>query len=228
MEACGDDGGNTLSPTKVPNTYSNIHVAHVEGSAEILIEPDVVEFLFRVESIKDKAEDAKQSVTKRIDYLLQIIRNANIKGDVTVTTNRLLQRTGEQFRLIGEVLVQCDAEQKYEEIINIIVEKLESGVTISEPHFFHSSKSIQEGRQHALKLAVSSARSKAQEIALSSGQQAGQALIVEEKESRITRVKPLPPNLWESISKKRFSQAHEIQSRIVAVYELTPGNKCKE
>ncbi|XP_066990995.1 interleukin-1 receptor-associated kinase 1-binding protein 1 isoform X2 [Anabrus simplex] len=203
----------------------NVHITKVEGYGEVILEPDVIEFVFKVESTKEKAEDAKSSVSKRIDYLVQTIKNFKIRGERPISVHHSLSRVDGQFRMVGEVLVKCDSVHKYEDIVNIIVEKLEGSVLISEPHYSHSPKCTQEGRQRALRMAMINARTKAADMASSSYQRAGRALLIEEKESRISKLQTLPSSFSDAISLQGRLQALVAHSRVGVVYELVSGGK---
>lgn len=56
-----------------------VNVAKVVGFSEIFVEPDKVQFCVKVETTKETVEDAKKSVSKRLDYITQIVRNSKVK-----------------------------------------------------------------------------------------------------------------------------------------------------
>ncbi|KAG8229143.1 hypothetical protein J437_LFUL009212 [Ladona fulva] len=155
-------------------------IAKVEGSSEIFIEADVVEFTVTIRSTKENFEEVKRSTSKRADYILYIVNKFKITDVVNTQTHQMLSKEDGKFHLIYEIEVKCSSFKIFEDVSNTITEKLDSCVEISLPRLKHSSKCQQESRETAVRLAVENARRKALQMAKVSGQKVGGAVYLEE------------------------------------------------
>ncbi|XP_049840034.1 uncharacterized protein LOC126284849 isoform X2 [Schistocerca gregaria] len=140
--------GQSKSPVFLQEDYdlANTNVVRSEGYATMFIDPDVIEFFLRADSIKDSAEEVKTSISKRIDYLLQVVKS-KIQGEKNISVHELLDKRDDMYTMSAEILVKCGSLQKYEEIRNIVVEKLGGTVFVSEPRHYHTHRCLQDARR---------------------------------------------------------------------------------
>lgn len=64
------------TPKTGPETGNNIHVT---ASSQLSLEPDRCRVTIFVSSKKEQVQDAKNSVARRIDYIIQTLYNNHIK-----------------------------------------------------------------------------------------------------------------------------------------------------
>lgn len=58
---------------------NNIRVVQVTGCAELSCPPDRANVIITVENSKEKVNDVTNSVTRRLDYILQTVRHNDVK-----------------------------------------------------------------------------------------------------------------------------------------------------
>ncbi|MBN3300175.1 IKBP1 protein, partial [Amia calva] len=73
---------------------------------------------------------------------------------------------------------------KMQNVSNLLVEKLDSSVTIGTPEFYHTSECLQRLRRQACLAAVANARHKAREVCQVVGQALGRPLLIKEEETK--------------------------------------------
>ncbi|XP_049793387.1 interleukin-1 receptor-associated kinase 1-binding protein 1 homolog isoform X1 [Schistocerca nitens] len=209
------------SPIFLQEDYdvANTNVVRSEGYATMFIDPDVIEFFLRADSIKDSAEEVKTSISKRIDYLLQVVKS-KIQGEKNISVHELLDKRDDMYTMSAEILVKCGSLQKYEEIRNIVVEKLGGTVFVSEPRHYHTHRCLQDARMKVLRMAMSCARSKAMELASVLQKPLGPALFVLELESSEKPPPQLEDNFISALSMRTHSSSRIVISRVKVVFEL--------
>ncbi|XP_049767693.1 interleukin-1 receptor-associated kinase 1-binding protein 1 homolog isoform X3 [Schistocerca cancellata] len=153
-----DIEGQGKSPFFLQDDYdmANTNVVRSEGYATMFVDPDIIEFFLRADSIKDSAEEVKTSISKRIDYLLQVVKS-KIQGEKNISVHELLDKRDDMYTMSAEILVKCGSLQKYEEIRNIVVEKLGGTVFVSEPRHYHTHRCLQDASLSCLAAATISA-----------------------------------------------------------------------
>ena len=148
----------------------------------------------------------KHSVSRRIDYITQTLRNNNVK-DTNYKIHQLISpASNSQYKMVGEVVAEFEEVLALEKTINWLVEKLENTVKISEPTFHHSEGALSDLRRKASLNALHNCRSKALAMAQLLNQSLGCAVLVQEEE-----VKEYS-GVGEEANKNDFS--HSIQQRI--------------
>ncbi len=78
-----------------------------------------------VYSVKDSLEAAQGSVKRRIDYIVQVLRNNGLKEkDYKCSID--ISRRGECVRVQTDVLIDFDGVSKCETVRNLLIEKLDA------------------------------------------------------------------------------------------------------
>lgn len=87
--------------------------------------PDHFSFDVTVSSTKSILEEAQASVKRRGDYILQVLRNHNVKT-VQSVTDVWTECNGEEHVVEMGISVQCGEVDKCCKVRNVIMEKLDS------------------------------------------------------------------------------------------------------
>ncbi|XP_046392168.1 interleukin-1 receptor-associated kinase 1-binding protein 1 homolog [Ischnura elegans] len=196
---------------------SGKQIAKVEGYSEVLVDADIIEFEILVQMTKSSVEEVNISVSKRIDYVLYVVKSFNVKDEGTIRVRQMLCKDGSNFRLIKEVFIVCPDLKTYEEISNKLTEKLNGLVRISSARQRYSSTCLQQAREKAALLSVENAYRKASQMARVSGQEVAMALYLEEIECRqednLRGVNEFSGDVHRKLTCKLIS-------RVFAIYEL--------
>uniref|UniRef100_T1IVJ9 non-specific serine/threonine protein kinase n=1 Tax=Strigamia maritima TaxID=126957 RepID=T1IVJ9_STRMM len=161
------------------------NVVEVKASAEIRLPPDRAVVSIQVFSMKDNAKDAKNSVDRRTSYIFQTLRSHAIK-DVEFMSH--LKRDEMNFTMTTQVTVKFTDFAACLKIVNLLAEKLDRSVKITEPVFYHSTKSLQAARKDVCIKAAQIARDKAQELSRIFSATLGKLLSVREDKSVSSRL----------------------------------------
>ncbi|KAJ1151010.1 hypothetical protein NDU88_003797 [Pleurodeles waltl] len=140
---------------------------HVSGVAELSAAPDRARVSVCLSSCKETANDAKSSVNRRLEYILQSMRQHGVQEE-NLTVTKTFRRRENAYNMEVEICVIFEDFEKMQTISNLLVEKLDISVTISPPHFYHSPESVEALRRRVCLAAVGNARRKAQESSHSS------------------------------------------------------------
>ncbi|KAG9347655.1 hypothetical protein JZ751_005227 [Albula glossodonta] len=133
----------------------------VTGSSELSCPPDKATLHISVSSSKDSVNDVTNSVSRRLEYILQALRQHEVKVSVVFTDFNKMQS-----------------------VSNVLVEKLDKTVTVGSPQFSHSTECLNKLRRQACLMAVENACSKARGVCSLLGQAVGRPLLVKEEECR--------------------------------------------
>ncbi|KAL7859724.1 hypothetical protein SRHO_G00148710 [Serrasalmus rhombeus] len=155
----------------------------VTGSAELSSPPDRASLAVSVISSKESVNDAANSVTRRLEYILQTARQHGVKEEDTVVTKHI-QRDGDLYRMQAEVSVVFSDFEKMECVRSVLIEKLDKSVCVGDPQFSHSEGCLSLLRRRVCVAAVETARLKAKEVCNVLGQALGRPLLVREEDSR--------------------------------------------
>lgn len=176
----GEDEKKLHTTKKEANVSRQIDL-HETGEASLA--PDVIRCTLTCSNVKDSVEDVKQSVTRRLDYVLQTLRNNSVK-DKQRTVHKLLSTTEDGlYQMKAEVVVDFQDANTYEKTVNFLVEKLEKSIKISKPVFMHSSGKLSSLRRQACLNAVQNCRTKATAIAQLLNQNLGSPLLITEEDT---------------------------------------------
>ena len=91
-------------------------------------------------------EQVKQSVNRRTDYIMQTLRNNQVK-DNQYKVHKIISHTDEGlYKMSAEVVIEFNNVSTYEKTVNFLVEKLENSIQISDPLFYHSPGKLSDLR----------------------------------------------------------------------------------
>ncbi|MCI4387220.1 hypothetical protein PGIGA_G00071620 [Pangasianodon gigas] len=155
----------------------------VTGSAELCVPPDRAAVSVAVSNSKESANDAANSVQRRLDYILHSARQHGVKEE-DITVMKHLQREEELYHMQAEVSMVFSDFVKMQAVRSVLIEKLDRSVCVGDPRFFHSSESLSVLQRRVCAAAVENARLKAHEVCNLLGQALGRPLLVREEESR--------------------------------------------
>uniref|UniRef100_A0A8C6KJW4 Interleukin-1 receptor-associated kinase 1 binding protein 1 n=1 Tax=Nothobranchius furzeri TaxID=105023 RepID=A0A8C6KJW4_NOTFU len=174
-----------LEPKAVTGQVREVQVT---GAAEASCPADRASMRFSVTSSKESAGEVTVSVTRRLDYILQALRQHGIRGEDT-SVRKFLQRNADTYCMDAEVVVVFSNFEKMEQIRSVLLEKLDKSVFVGTPLFYHSPElCLCVCRQRACVSAVENAQQKASKISQVLGQSLGPPLLVREKETREWKV----------------------------------------
>ncbi|KAI2649632.1 hypothetical protein H4Q32_015617 [Labeo rohita] len=165
------------------HTQSNARVVQMTGCAELSCPPDRATVTISVKNSKENVNDVTNSVTRRLEYILQTVRQHDVKEE-NITVTKHLQREEELFHMQAEVLVVFSDFEKMQQARSVLIEKLDKSVCVGDPHYSHSAESLGLLRRRVCLEAVDNARLKASEACCILGQALGRPLLVREEESR--------------------------------------------
>uniref|UniRef100_A0A3Q3W1D2 Interleukin-1 receptor-associated kinase 1-binding protein 1 n=1 Tax=Mola mola TaxID=94237 RepID=A0A3Q3W1D2_MOLML len=155
----------------------------VTGAAEVSCPADRVSVRVTVSSSKESISEATNSVSRRLEYILQAVRQHGVSEQDT-SVRRFLHREVDQYRMDAEVLVTFSDFDKMERVSHILLEKLDKSVCVGTPQFHHSAECLGQVRRRACVSAVENAQQKAREVSLVLGQTLGRPLLIREEETR--------------------------------------------
>lgn len=201
---------------------------HVQETGKASLPPDRVKCIITCTNTKETAEQVKHSVSRRIDYITQTLRNNNIKAS-QYTIHQLISPTDNgQYRMCAEVVIEFHDVLTFEKTVNWLVEKLESSIRISEPSFFHSSEKLTDLRRKASLNALHNCRSKALSMAQLLNQKLGSPVLVQEEEVKEFNGFENEGNkneLMHSIQQKIDNNTVNIHVKMLAVFECSDRTK---
>ena len=111
-------------------SHSGIHhspkrTISVMASGVAVCSPDTFSFNVTVCSTKSALTEAQASVKRRGDYILQVLRNHNIRN-IRSLTDMWTEANGEEHVVEMSISVQCGDVEKCSKVRNTIMEKLDS------------------------------------------------------------------------------------------------------
>lgn len=109
----------------------------VHATGEVACPPDVLEFLISVSSTKDNLESSLESVTRRSEYILQVLRNNGVK-DRCIRSTSEITKGEESVTVHADTLVRINDLVKCEKVRNLLIEKLDRSVLFSPITCYHS------------------------------------------------------------------------------------------
>ncbi|XP_016428930.1 interleukin-1 receptor-associated kinase 1-binding protein 1 homolog [Sinocyclocheilus rhinocerous] len=165
------------------HTQSNARVVQMTGCAELSCPPDRATVTISVKNSKEHVNDVTNSVTRRLEYILQTARQHDVKEE-NITVTKHLQREEELFHMRAEVLVVFSDFEKMQQARSVLIEKLDKSVCVGDPYYSHSAESLNLFRRRVCLEAVDNARLKASEACCILGQALGRPLLVREEESQ--------------------------------------------
>ena len=103
-------------------------------------------FTLKTFFLQKTAQEAKASASRRIDYILQTLRNNSVKESQYDVHNLLSHAGDEMYTLSAEVCITFHDALTYEKTVNLLVEKLESSIHVSDAVFFVSAEKVSDLR----------------------------------------------------------------------------------
>ncbi|XP_061610692.1 interleukin-1 receptor-associated kinase 1-binding protein 1 homolog [Phyllopteryx taeniolatus] len=155
----------------------------VTGTAEVSYPADRASVRLSVGNSKATVNEVTSSVSRRLEYILQAVRQHGVKDD-DVTVRKFLHRDEEVYHMNVEVTVTFSDFDKMEQACSVLLEKLDRSVSVGQPRFFHSADCLNRVRQSACVLAVENAQQKASRVSQLLGQSLGAPTLVREDETR--------------------------------------------
>ena len=118
----------------------------VHASSEIACPPDLCSLTISVSSTKETAEAAQNSVKRRGEYIMQVLRNNSIKERLVRKSTDVNRVSEDEVCVQTSLLVQTDSLQACEAARNLVIEKMDATVQCSTICLHHSPESKAEGR----------------------------------------------------------------------------------
>ncbi|XP_054752604.2 interleukin-1 receptor-associated kinase 1-binding protein 1-like [Lytechinus pictus] len=178
------DKGRNLEETEVKTGDRDLpkcREIQVSAVGEAFATPNRSRVSVVVRSQKETVAESKNSVSRRLDYVIQTLHTHNVKeGDVNTT--RSIRRIDGLFHVEAEVVIVFVDLLKCQEVCNFLVEKLDDSVTVSLPCFFHAPHSVDNVRRQACVNAVKNARQKAIEVTRLLRQSLGHPIMIKEEQ----------------------------------------------
>ncbi|XP_033113343.1 interleukin-1 receptor-associated kinase 1-binding protein 1-like [Anneissia japonica] len=207
----------------------------VTATAEASQAPNRAVITVIVSSQKQIVADAKNSVARRTDYILQTLHTFQVKeGDVARTDS--LRRKDGLYVMHTELLVTFIDLEKCLAVTNLLVEKLDESVVVQQPEFHHTPQSIEELRKQVCMHAVANCRQKAADIGILLGQIVGQPSRITEEyikewEGPSGSAIPLPvEGLGESFTTQQriANTTVHVKAKVKISFDMIPKGKTKQ
>ncbi|XP_048351516.1 interleukin-1 receptor-associated kinase 1-binding protein 1 [Sphaerodactylus townsendi] len=205
---------------------------HVSGTAELSAGPDRAKVTVHLGSKKAEAPAARTSVARRLDYIVQTARQRGGMSEENVTVTKNFNRIDNAYKMEAEICITFSDFGKMQDVCNFLVEKLDSSVIISPPHFYHTVETIDKLRREVCLAAVGSAQQKAQQVCRLFGQSLGKPLLIREEEMKEWEghLEKHVTDLSDSMSLQQRLQSATIyvSSKMFAVFEIKGEKKRKQ
>ncbi|XP_060908483.1 interleukin-1 receptor-associated kinase 1-binding protein 1 homolog [Labrus mixtus] len=167
-----------------PGNYGNrLREVQVTGAAEVCCPADRVSVRVSVGSSKDSVNEVTNSVSRRLEYILQTVRQHG-GSDKDTAVRRFLHREADQYNMNAEVMVTFSDFENMEQVCSVLLEKLDKSVCVGTPQFYHSAECLSQMRRRACVVAVENAQQKACEVSLLLGQTLGPPILIREEETK--------------------------------------------
>ncbi|XP_035000461.2 interleukin-1 receptor-associated kinase 1-binding protein 1 homolog [Hippoglossus stenolepis] len=162
---------------------NRVRELQVTGTAEVCCPADRASVRVSVGSIKESVTEVTSSVSRRLEYILQSLRQHGI-SETDASVRRFLSREEDLYRMDAEVVVTFSDFEKMEQLCSVLLEKLDKSVCVGTPQFYHSAECLGQLRKRVCVSAVENAQQKAREISQLLGQSLGNPVLVREDETR--------------------------------------------
>ncbi|XP_076444954.1 interleukin-1 receptor-associated kinase 1-binding protein 1-like [Babylonia areolata] len=202
----------------------------VSGVGEVSVPPDRFSLTIRISSKKDNVQDAKNSVTRRLDYVRQTLTNHNVQ-ESDQEQYKHMQRVESMVHLDVEIRAQFADLQRCQAVANLLVEKLDSSVSVSLPECSHSKNSLQVARKKSSLMAIHNAKEKAKELARFVHLIVGRPINISETETKEWETgqpeEATDPDHFLAMQNKMQSSTINIRSQVTMCFELKSKGKTK-
>nr|XP_056712672.1 interleukin-1 receptor-associated kinase 1-binding protein 1 [Euleptes europaea] len=204
----------------------------LSGTAELSARPDRAKVALRLRSKKPEAQAARGSVARRLDYIAQAARQRGGVSEENVTVTKNFSRIDNAYKMEAEICITFSDFGKMQDVCNFLVEKLDSSVIISPPHFYHTAETIDNLRHQVCLAAIRSAHQKAQEVCRLFGQSLGKPLLIREEEMKEwegdLEKHDSNPSDSPSLQQRLQSATIFVSSKMFAVFEIKGERKRKQ
>ncbi|ESO93274.1 hypothetical protein LOTGIDRAFT_119569 [Lottia gigantea] len=222
---------NSLNANRVQHEDENVEITptatdrHIRVSAvgEAILRPNKCKISISVTGRKEEAQEAKSSVSRRVEYIKQCLFNYGITSENVDIFERLM-REGKLVIMKCDITAVFTDFNKCQEFSNLVIEKLDQNVQVSLPEFQHDDKFIESLRKEASLLAIHNAKLKAQEMAKLVHLDVGRPISIQEEET--TESTP-PGDLADSVHQRKLDATMTVTSKISVLFELKKRSKKK-
>ncbi|XP_029983637.1 interleukin-1 receptor-associated kinase 1-binding protein 1 homolog [Sphaeramia orbicularis] len=202
----------------------------VTGTAEVCYPADRASVRVSVGNSKESVNEVTNSVSRRLDYILQCLRQHGVKDEDT-SVRRFLQREADVYLMDAEVVVTFSDFEKMETVCSILLEKLDKSVCVGAPRFYHSAECLGRLRRRACVSAVENAQQKANDASQLLGQTLGPPQLITEEETRESKNEDEEDRgrgqATASISHLPFIPTITAVSRVSVSFSLRDGSRKK-
>ncbi|KAM4712594.1 interleukin-1 receptor-associated kinase 1-binding protein 1 homolog [Anableps anableps] len=160
-----------------------VRQVQVTGVAEVSCPADRASVRISVTSTKESVNEVTKSISRRLEYILQTIRQHGVT-DEDMSVRQCLHRDADSFSMDAEILVTFSDFEKMQQTCSVLLEKLDKSVHVGAPLFFHSAACLSQLRLRACVSAVENAQQKASKISQLLGECVGSPLLVREEETK--------------------------------------------
>jgi len=215
---------------------ANRHIS-VQGTAEVLVEPDMAKILFKVNSVKSEPKAANNALENKVKLLIDGLNQFEISADDVVASNVKIEKTGMDYIETGhQALSEYSAIRTFEVTLNSIERVsdltdflLNQEVNAIQNIEFLSSKAELLQAQ-ATQQALKNAKEKANVLAKSFGTKVGEVRTISSTQKsvysgfgaavkKIDRVNPMS-NSFPKARKNYLQQTVSFKSSIKVVFDL--------
>ncbi|KAM3873728.1 interleukin-1 receptor-associated kinase 1-binding protein 1 homolog [Diretmus argenteus] len=175
----------TAYPKKSHNNTAR--EVQVTGVAERWCPADRATVRVSVGNSKESVNDVSNSVSRRLDYILQTLSQHGVKDKDASVRKYLHRGENDLYHMDAEVTVSFSDFEKMEKVCSVLLEMLDKSVCVGAPQFYHSTECLSQLRRRACVSAVENAQQKASEVSSLLGQSLGPPLLVREEETREQR-----------------------------------------
>lgn len=131
------------------NTGSRVkRTITVHASSEVACPPDLYSLAISVSSTKENAEAAQNSVKRRSEYILQVLRNNSIKEKQVERSTDVNRVSENEICVQVNLLVRTGSLQACEAARNLLIEKMDVTVQCNAIDLLHSPAHKTEKRYH--------------------------------------------------------------------------------
>uniref|UniRef100_A0AAV2KDM6 Uncharacterized protein n=1 Tax=Knipowitschia caucasica TaxID=637954 RepID=A0AAV2KDM6_KNICA len=170
-------------PPQSPQLPPGCRVLRVSGTAELHEFADRASFGILVSSEKKTMDEAITSVSRRIDYILQCLRQHGVKDkDIQKYDLAIREEETQQYSMQTELNVTFSDFTKLDEVDRLLLDKVDDNVKVHSARYYHSNECLSLFRRRVCAAATENATQKARDMCQVMGQTLGPPLLVVEEE----------------------------------------------
>lgn len=184
--ADASNAGNTATPGMSPVSYSDAgNTITVNSSENVTVVPDIAEVVYAVRTEAKNAADCQQKNAEAVNNVIELLKTLGVSEKSIQTTDYYMypvyDYSGNTQRITGyEATASLTvSDLPIDNLSDILAKSVESGINNIQSITYLSSK-YDEGYTEALKLAVASAKIKAEALAEAGGCTIGKVVNIRE------------------------------------------------